>query len=62
MVASKLLGELMTALRVKRGMRGGRKKANHNTQMKKDLSSRETRWLEGSSMGKTVVLDQFVDS
>lgn len=37
-------------------------KANHNTQMKKDLSSRETTWLEGTSMEKTVVTDQFVDS
>lgn len=60
MIASKLLGELMAVLGVKREGRGG--KANHNTQMKKDLSSRETTWLEGTSMGKTVVMDQFVDS
>lgn len=30
--------------------------------MKKDLSSRETIQLGGTSMGKTVVLGQFVDS
>lgn len=30
--------------------------------MKKDLSSRETTWLGGTSAGKTVVLDQFFDS
>lgn len=59
-VASKLLGELLTVLGVKRG--GGEEKTNHNTQKQKDLFSRETTWLEGASMGKTVVLDQFVDS
>lgn len=30
--------------------------------MKKELSSRETKWLEGTTMEKTIVLDQFVDS
>lgn len=60
MVVRKLLGELMTVLGVKSGVGGW--KANHSTQMKKELPSRETTWLEGPSMGKTVVLDQFVDS
>lgn len=59
-VASKLLGELLTVLGVKRGGEG-KSKLKH-TNEKGPPVSRETAWLEGTSMGKIVVLDQSVDS
>lgn len=52
-VASMLLGELLTVPGEKEGKK---------TQIKKDLSSRETIWLGGTSKGKTVVSDQIADT